>query len=187
MIALMSVALAADSFAISLSSGMFIKHIKFYKALKIALFFGVFHIVMPLIGWITGLGIRELVEAYSHWVVALILIGLGIKMIYEALVPDREITFNPLDNQTLFGLAIVTSIDVLAAGLGLSIISLPLPMIVTSFGLVTFVLSFMGVFLGHYFGNFLEDKAEVTGGFLLIGAAVYILLEGIGVIVPVAP
>ncbi len=176
-IALISVGLAADAFAVSLTSGLLIKRIKLNKALKIALFFGVFQAIMPLIGWVIGLGFRALIAAISHWVAFLLLAALGIKMIHEALSESDTEAFNPLDNYTLLGLAIATSIDALAAGFGLSLINVPLLIIVTSIGFVTWFLSFIGVFIGHYFGHLLQDKAQVMGGVILMGIGTYILLE----------
>lgn len=176
-IAIMSVGLAADAFAVSLTSGLLIKRIKLNKALKIALFFGVFQAIMPIIGWTMGLGFRTLIAAVSHWVAFLLLVGLGIKMIYETFTNPETERFNPLDNYTLLGLAIATSIDALAAGIGLSLINGPFLIIVTSIGLITWFLSLIGVFVGHYFGHLLQSKAQITGGLILIGIGSYILLE----------
>lgn len=178
-IGLMSVGLAADALAVSLTSGLLIKRIKFNKALKIALFFGIFQTLMPILGWIMGLGFRELVSAIAHWVAFALLGWLGGNMIYEALTGEEEESFNPLDNSTLFGLAIATSLDALAAGLGLSVIKMSLPLTVTMIGLITFCLCFLGVLIGHRFGHFCQGKVEVIGGLILMGIGTKILLEGL--------
>ncbi|AFZ50984.1 manganese efflux pump MntP [Dactylococcopsis salina] len=178
-IGLMSVGLAADAFAVSLTSGFLIKRIKVNKALKIALFFGIFQTLMPLLGWVTGLGFRELVSAIAHWIAFTLLAWLGGNMIYEALTGDEEKPFNPLDNSTLFGLAIATSLDALAAGLGISVIKMPLVITVSIIGLITFLLCFLGVFMGHRFGNLLSEKVEVIGGLILIGIGSKILIENL--------
>lgn len=176
-VGLMSVGLAADALAVSLTSGLLIKRIHLNKALKIALFFGFFQTLMPLLGWLTGLGVREFISAIAPWVAFFLLTGLGAKMIYEALTEEEENPFNPLDNVTLFGLAIATSIDALFAGLGLSVIKMSLPLIVTTIGLVTFFLCFLGVFIGHRFGNLFQDKVEIVGGLILIALGTKILVE----------
>ena len=105
-ISLMGIGLAADACAVSLSSGLVIRHIKLNKALKIALAFGIFQGIMPLIGWSTGLSFREFLIQVNHWIAFSLLIIIGVKMIYETLQPETETKFNPLDNYTLIGLAI---------------------------------------------------------------------------------
>jgi len=175
----MSVGLAADAFAVSVTSGFLIKHIKLNKALKIALYFGIFQTLMPVIGWVVGLGFREFVSAIAHWIAFILLGWLGGNMIYEALTGEAEEPFNPLDHSTLFGLAIATSLDALAAGLGLSVIKMPLVLTVTLIGLITFFICFFGVFVGHRFGDLFNGKVEVIGGLFLIGIGTKILLENL--------
>jgi len=178
-IGLMGIGLAADALAVSLTSGLLIKRIKINKALKIALFFGVFQTLMPVLGWMMGLGFREFVSAIAHWIAFFLLGWLGGSMIYEAFKDEEEEPFNPLDNSTLFGLAIATSIDALAAGVGLSVIKLSLPLTVTMIGLVTFILCFFGVFMGHRFGHLCQGKVEVIGGLILMGIGTKILVENV--------
>lgn len=175
-IGLMSIGLAADALAVSLTSGLLIKRIKLNKALKIALFFGIFQTLMPVLGWVTGLGFRELISAIAPWVTFILLSWLGANMIYESLTGEEEEPFNPLDNSTLFGLAIATSLDALAAGLGLSVIKMPLGLTVTMIGLVTFILCFLGVLIGHRFGHLFQGKVEIAGGLILIGIATKVVL-----------
>jgi len=178
-ISLMGIGLAADALAVSLTSGLLIKRIKLNKALKIALFFGIFQTLMPIFGWLMGLGFREFVSAIAHWVAFFLLGWLGGNMIYEALKEEEEKAFNPLDNSTLFGLAIATSIDALAAGVGLSVLKLSLPLTVTLIGLITFILCFFGVLIGHRFGDFCQGKVEILGGLILMGIGTKILVESI--------
>lgn len=178
-IGLLSAGLAADALAISLTSGLLIKRIKLNKALKIALFFGGVQTVMPILGWFTGLAFREFLDGINHWLVFILLVGLGLKMIYECLFNAREVSFNPLDNYTLLGLAVATSIDGLVAGMGLSILAIPLSLVVTAIGLITFFFSFIGVFLGHYFGHWFEDKVGYIGGLVLIAVGTKTLLENL--------
>jgi putative Mn2+ efflux pump MntP len=175
---LMALGLSADAFAVSLSSGLLIKHIKVNKALRIALFFGGFQALMPLVGWAAGLTFRDLLADFDHWI-AFVLLGLiGGKMIYESLTDnDDERKFNPLDPYTLLVLAIATSLDAFAAGLGLSVIKTPIVLAVTIIGAITFSLSFVGVFIGHKFGNLFSKKIEVLGGIILIFIGSKILFE----------
>ncbi len=173
---LMSLGLAADAFAVSLTSGFAIRHIKVHKALKIALFFGIFQGIMPLIGWLTGLTFREFLANFDHWIAFILLAFIGSKMIYEALYEDEEKPFNPLDSYTLLLLAIATSIDALAAGLGLSVIKMSILLACTMIGVITFLVCFIGVYLGHQFGSLFNQKIEILGGITLIGVGFKILI-----------
>lgn len=174
----LALALSADAMAVSMTSGLMIRHIKINKALKIALFFGVFQAIMPLLGWVIGLTFRELMTSFDHWI-AFVLLGLiGGKMIYESLQENsEEKKFNPLDNSTLLALAIATSIDALAAGLGLSMLKSSIFLACTLIGVITFFLSFFAVFLGHRFGGLFNQKIEILGGLILIIIGSKILCE----------
>ncbi|EAZ92162.1 manganese efflux pump MntP [Crocosphaera chwakensis] len=177
-ITFLGLGLAADAFAVSLSSGFMIQRIKLNKALKIALFFGLFQAIMPLIGWLTGLSFRAFMSNIDHWIAFILLFGIGSKMIYEAYKDmDDDDKFNPLDTYTLFALAVATSIDALAAGLGLSLLKTSILLPCTLIGLITFSLSFIGVFIGHKFGGVFNQKIEVIGGLTLILIGSKILLE----------
>lgn len=173
-----AVGLAADAVAVSLTSGLMIRHIHVNKALKIALFFGGFQAIMPMIGWGIGLAFRDFLASFDHWIAFIILGAIGGKMIYEAFQEDDEDKrFNPLDSYTLMGLAIATSIDALVVGLGLSMIKTPLLLACTVIGLITFILCFISVFIGHKFGNLCGQKVEILGGLVLILIGSKILIE----------
>jgi putative Mn2+ efflux pump MntP len=180
---ILALGLAADAFAVSLSSGLLIKNFKINKALKIALFFGGFQYLMPLIGWVGGLFFRDLLVNINHWIAFILLSLIGGKMIYESLAAeDEEERFNPIDTYTLFGLAIATSIDSLAVGFSLSVIQTSILQAATIIGVITFILSFMGVFIGHTFGGVFKEKAELLGGLVLVAIGAKILLEHLGFI-----
>ena len=165
----LALGLAADAFAVSLTSGFLIQRIKVNKALKIALFFGSFQCLMPLIGWGTGIHFSHLIAEFDHWIAFGLLSFIGGKMIHESfqLETERE-KFNPLDSYTLLILSIATSIDALAAGLGLSLLKSPIILAATLIGIITFCLSFVVVFIGHKIGNKLNNKIEIMGGLILI-------------------
>lgn len=177
-ITFLGLGLAADAFAVSLSSGLVIQRITFNKALKIALFFGTFQATMPLIGWLMGLSFREIMTNIDHWLAFILLVSIGSKMIYEAYKNiDEDKKVNPLDTYTLFALAIATSIDALAAGLGLSLLKTSILVPCTLIGLITFFLSLIGVFIGHKFGDIFNQKIEIIGGLTLIFIGSKILIE----------
>jgi len=175
---LLAIALAMDALTVAVTSGIMIKHIHINKALKIGLFFGVFQGVMPILGWLGGLTFKGLISSYDHWIAFILLSIIGGKMIYESFhLDEEEKQYDPLDNYTLFTLAIATSIDALAAGIGLTMINYSIFLAATLIGFVTFTLSFLGVFAGHKFGNYFNKNLEILGGVILILIGVKILLE----------
>lgn len=176
--AFLALGLAADAFAVSLSSGVLIQRIKIDKALKIALFFGGFQFLMTSLGWGAGINFSNFMAKFDHWIAFCLLSFIGGKMIYESLEAENEgKKFNPLDSYTLLVLAIATSIDALAAGLGLSLLKSSILLAATLIGIITFCLSFVGVFIGHNIGNKLNDKIEIIGGVILIFIGSKILLQ----------
>jgi putative Mn2+ efflux pump MntP len=166
---LLSLGLAADAFAVAVSSGLAIKHMKVNKALKIALFFGVFQALMPVIGWLIGLSFSFLITPIDHWIAFGLLSFIGGRMIYESLQSEEcEKKFNPLDTGTLITLSVATSIDALAVGLGFAVLKDSIALAVTAIGFITFFLAFAGVFIGHKCGNLFANKIEILGGAILI-------------------
>ncbi|MEM6611781.1 MAG: manganese efflux pump MntP family protein [Cyanobacteria bacterium P01_C01_bin.72] len=165
---LMGIGLAADACAVSLSSGLVIRHIKLNKALKIALVFGIFQGIMPLIGWSAGLSFRELLIQVNHWIAFGLLVIIGSKMIYETFQPETVTKFNPLDNYTLLGLAIATSLDALAVGLSLSVLKVSILSAAAAISAITFGLCLISVYLGHKWGGLCKFKLEIVGGAILI-------------------
>ena len=173
---LLSFGLAADAFAVAVSSGLAIKHMKVNKALKIALFFGVFQALMPVIGWLIGLSFSFLITPIDHWIAFGLSSFIGGRMIYESLQSDEcEKKFNPLDTGTLITLSVATSIDALAVGLGFAVLKDSIALAVTAIGFITFFLAFAGVFIGHKCGNLFANKIEILGGAILIFIASRIL------------
>ncbi|MGF1672635.1 MAG: manganese efflux pump MntP family protein [Rivularia sp. (in: cyanobacteria)] len=177
----MGLGLAADACAVSLSSGMIIKHIKINKALKIALFFGVFQALMLLLGWFIGLSFREILSQVDHWIAFGLLSFLGGKLIYESMqVENDDKPFNPLDFYNLLGLAIATSIDALAVGISLSVLKISILSAAGKVGLITFGICFVAVYIGHSFGDLFKNKVEIIGGLVLIFLGIKILFEHLG-------
>lgn len=176
-ILLTSFGLAMDAFVVSLGSGISIKKVTFKDAFIISLFFGGFQFLMPVLGWIAGLSFRELIESFDYWVAFILLAFIGIKMIYESFDDEDEEGTNFRSLSVLLTLAIATSIDALAVGLGFSMIKTPIFSSALIIGIITFLLSFAGVFLGKNFGHIFEKKAELVGGLVLISIGLKILLE----------
>jgi putative Mn2+ efflux pump MntP len=177
-IIVIALGLAMDAFAVSIVSGAAYKQLKIKHALRIALFFGGFQAIMPLIGYLAGLSIKTYIISYDHWVAFGLLSAVGGKMIYESFkIKTAEENLNPSNILILLVLSVATSIDALAIGITLSFLRVSLAAAVSIIGLVTFVLSYLGVFIGKRFGHFFENKIEAIGGLILIGLGLKILIE----------
>jgi putative Mn2+ efflux pump MntP len=179
---LIALGLAMDSFSVAIANGLATKTFQIFKALKIAAFFGFFQGIMPIIGWYAGIHVIDLIADYDHWVAFFLLAVIGSRMIYESLRKESKTLVSSLSIKVLLILSVATSIDALAVGLSLSLlnVSIMIPAIVT--GVVTFSLSFFGVYLGGKFGCILKSRVESLGGLILVAIGLKILLEHLGIV-----
>lgn len=178
-IMLIAIALAMDSVAVSIASGSKYKNIQWIQSFKIALFFGIFQGLMPLVGYVVGNVFADFVNDVDHFIAFAILVYLGIRMIQEARMGDFEEEVQDLKTKTLLFLAVATSIDALAVGVTFSFSPVNIVYAVSMITLITFVLCVIAVYIGKFLGGYLEDKAEYLGGLILIALGFKILIEGL--------
>ena len=175
---LIAVGLSMDAFAVSVVTGSVYRKLKVRHALRMALFFGGFQAVMPIIGFLAGLGLKGLISAYDHWIAFGLLIFVGGKMIYESLkIESAEKNLDPSNLLVLLALSVATSIDALAVGISLSLLAASIVGAAAIIGLVTFGLSYIGILIGKRFGHFFESKIEILGGLILIAIGLKILIQ----------
>lgn len=177
-ILLIAVGLAIDAFAVSVTSGFMIRPLNIRLALRIAAFFGLFQALMPLVGWLAGIGLSVLIARVDHWIAFGLLVFIGGKMIVESFrFRDTAAAKGSLGWLTLLLLSVATSIDALAVGLSLSLLQVFIVTPALVIGGVTFGLSLAGVWIGKRFGHCFEKKLEILGGLILIGIGVKILWD----------
>ncbi len=179
---LIAVGLSMDAFAVAVCKGLKMQKLNYGQTALIALFFGGFQALMPLIGWILGKQFESYIVSVDHWIAFVLLAFIGAKMIYESFKKETEDEDKPFDIRELFMLAVATSIDALAVGITFAFLHTNIFSSIAVIGATTFVLSAVGVFIGHKFGARYKDKAEFAGGCILILIGVKILLEHLGVI-----
>ena len=163
---ILAIALSMDAFAVSIGLGS--KGNTKGLGLKAGLYFGAFQALMPFIGYLGGKGVLGWVEAYSHWIAFGLLALIGGKMIYEGLSEDIVEDIEALTHKTMLLLAVATSIDAMAAGFRLNLLDINAYLACLIIGVTTFGFSWVGVRLGEKSGTWLESKAEVFGGVVLI-------------------
>lgn len=171
-----AVGLAMDAFAVSITSGFEMKRYDLNETLRIAVSFGFFQFLMPVLGWSAGVGIRAFISSVDHWVAFGLLGAIGGKMLFESMGPGRR-AGRAMDRRKLLALSLATSIDALAVGMSLSLLNIFIITPAIFIGIVTFLLSLLGVLIGHKFGHFFENKARFAGGLILIGIGLKILIE----------
>ncbi len=166
-----------DSFSVSVANGLATKTFKISKALTIALFFGLFQGLMPIFGWLAGEYIADYISAFDHWVAFGLLTIIGVKMIYESISNKPAKFLRAYTLKVILILSIATSIDALAVGLSFSFLDISIFFPAIIIGVITFLLSFFGVYVGGRFGKVLKNRIEILGGLILIVIGLKILLE----------
>lgn len=173
---ILAIALSMDAFAVSVGLGS--KRTKNTSSLAIiaAIYFGLFQALMPAVGFFGGKGVLGWIEGYAHWIAFFLLILIGGKMIYESIVEGIEEDIKQITHKVMLILAIATSIDAMAAGFTLNLLKVN-PLIACSIiGATTFIFSWVGVLVGAKSGTWLESKAELLGGIILIVIGFKILI-----------
>lgn len=181
------VGLSMDAFAVAVCKGLGMKMVNWRHAFVIALMFGGFQGLMPLIGWALGSQLTSLIEPVDHWIAFILLVVIGGKMLWDAFRGDDGCETcgcaeEKLDMRELLMMAVATSIDALAVGVTFAFLGVNVMAAVVVIGVTTFALSFVGVVVGNRFGARFEKPATVAGGVVLVLIGLKILLEHLGVI-----
>lgn len=174
---IIAVSLAMDAFAVSVATGTTYKNFSLFHAVRMALFFAVFQAVMPLFGHFAGLTFQRFVVNFDHWIAFVLLAAIGCKMIHDARKHTDEAHPNPAGMWVLLTLSVATSIDALAVGVTLSLVTDRIYMAVTAVGVITFILSLIGCKAGQKIGHIFENKIEIFAGLILIAIGAKILIQ----------
>lgn len=182
---LLAVGLSMDAFSVSVCKGLGMQRIEWKTAAILALAFGGFQAGMPVIGWALGSQFMWLIEPVDHWIAFLLLAFIGGNMIREAVWGDDEEqdASAPVSAREVILLAVATSIDALTVGIAFASLSVNIWLSVSLIGVVTFVLSLIGVLVGNQFGMRYQKPSQIVGGVILILIGVKVLLEHLGILV----
>ena len=179
---IIAVGLSMDACAVSICKGLSVQKVTFKHAATCGGYFGAFQALMPVIGFVLGVQFRSLITGIDHWI-ALVLLGLiGVNMIREALSGEEEEVNCSFCFRAMLPLAIATSIDALAVGVTFAAMDIGSKIVfaVIFIGVVTFLLSAIGVKIGNLFGMKFKSKAELFGGIVLVLMGLKIFLEDLG-------
>lgn len=174
---ILAIGLSMDSFAVSLTCGVMMRPFVTKRACRFALILAVFQGIMPIVGWLLGVGFRNYIEAYDHWIALAMLGYLGSRMIYEALHNNEQECFDPGCTRTSMSLGLATSIDAMAVGISLSFLRVDMLQSALVIGITTFIFSMGGILIGKMIGNYLKRGAGILGGTILIFIGLKICAE----------
>ncbi len=180
---LTAVGLSMDAFAVAICKGLSTPKIRLRYALVVGLWFGIFQGAMPLIGYFLGTAFADIITAYDHWVGFGLLALIGGNMIRESLSSQEEELDASLSLGKMLPLAVATSIDALAVGVGFACLEVQIVPAVSFIAVITLALSMVGVKIGNVFGQKFKKTAEIAGGVILILLGFKILLEHLGILV----
>ncbi|MBE0565848.1 MAG: manganese efflux pump [Krumholzibacteria bacterium] len=173
-----AVGLAMDATAVSLGAGASGRR---RAAFRLAFHFGLFQALMPLLGWLAGRGLADLLQAVDHWIAFALLAAVGGRMVWGGCHPEPAAAAearrrDPSRGWALVALSIATSIDAFAVGLGLAMLDVAIWVPVALIGVITAAMSVSGLLLGRVLSAAWGSRAEILGGLLLLGIGVQILV-----------
>ena len=172
--------LAMDAFAVSVGKGLTLTRVEPRHALKAGVWFGGFQALMPIIGYLLGQSFSSIVVSIDHWIAFGLLVLIGLNMIREAIWGEEESQDSNFGVRHMFIMAVATSIDALAVGITMAFLGINIWLAATIIGVITFLLSASGIYLGRTVGGKLGDKAGILGGIVLIAIGIKILVEHLG-------
>ena len=181
-VGLIGLGLAMDAFAVSVCKGLSMRKFNIRKMIIISLYFGFFQFLMPIIGCFLGNSFEQIVKNIDHWIAFCLLGIIGINMIKDSFDDELEKRNDKVDFKIMLILAIATSIDALAVGITFAFYNVDIIVSSVFIGIITFLLSGIGVRIGYNFGDKFQNKAELAGGTILIFIGLKILLEDLGII-----
>jgi putative Mn2+ efflux pump MntP len=178
---LLAVGLGVDAFSVAIGIGAANQKKSWAPVLRLSLAFGLFQLVMPLIGWLAGSTVADMIQGFDHWIAFALLAVVGGKMIREGF--EKESAEEKPDQTRgwpLFLLSIATSIDALAVGFSFSLLKTPILYPAAMIGVVCFVMTAVGMIFGKGLARIFGRKVEILGGLVLIAIGVKILVEHLG-------
>lgn len=182
---IIAVGVSMDAFAVSVCKGLSCPCKTRKTALLCGIWFSLFQMIMPLIGYLIGSVFAGMIERFDHWIAFVLLLFIGGKMIIESLSKEKlpleadesEEDKNDLSISKMLLLAIATSIDALAVGVTFAMVETNIVVALSLIGICTFSLSFIGALIGKHFGEKHRKIANFLGGLVLVLIGAKILIE----------
>lgn len=178
---IVAIGLSMDAFAVSVCKGLSVRQLSPRHACIAGAYFGGFQAAMPLVGYVLGVQFQTYIVSIDHWIAFVLLVLIGGNMVHESREQSEELN-DSFSFRAMLPLAIATSIDALAVGVTFAFLQVRILPAVLFIGVTTFVLSAIGIKIGHVFGTRYKSRAELGGGIVLILMGCKILLEHLGLL-----
>jgi putative Mn2+ efflux pump MntP len=173
-------ALSMDAFAVSVGISVAQKGQRWDQRFRLALSFGFFQFMMPIIGWLAGQSFLDYIRDVDHWVAFSLLFLIGGKMVIDSFRDQRKMEKVPDDPSRgvrLIMLSVATSIDAFAVGLSFAALKIPILYPSVIIGIVAFLMTLLGTRIGPVIGQIAGKRAEFLGGLILILIGIKIIVE----------
>src|ERR1700761_1454238 len=168
MVALLVVAIALglNNFGAAIAIG--VSGVDRRPDIKVATVFGLCDVVMPATGMLIGTGLAGPLGAAARWAGAGILFATAVWGLIEALRGGDDAP-QAWHGWRLLVSGAALSLDDLAVGLALGTVRYPIVLAVTLFGLLSFIMSIIGLQLGGKLGTVVGERGEIVGAVMLLG------------------
>ena len=176
-ILVIAIGLSMDAFAVSICKGLSVRKIEWRHVALVALWFGGFQALMPVIGYYLGVGFTEVVSTVDHWIAFVLLSIIGGNMVKESFSKEPVSGNSDFSFKTMCAMAVATSIDALAVGVSFAFLRANIWISVALIGVITAIFSSVGIFIGNAFGSRYKSGAELAGGVILIIMGIKILVQ----------
>ena len=171
-------ALAMDAFAVAAVVAAGLDQVTFRHTFRLSWHFGLFQAGMPVAGWLGGSAVSSITAAFAHLIATGLLVFIGLRMIYESgKSSESKERYDPTRGWSLVGLSLATSIDALAVGLSIGLIGISIWMPAAVIGMVTIIITYLGVRIGRRAGHLLGPWAERIGGLVLIAIGIRVIVQ----------
>jgi len=175
---IIAIGLGIDAFSVAIGIGASHDRKSWAPALRLAMFFGLFQFVMPIIGWLAGLTVVNIIASFDHWIAFGLLALVGGKMIREGFEKEsNEKSADQTSGWPLLMLSVATSIDALAVGFSFSILKNQILFPAVIIGIICFFMTVTGMIFGKILAGIFGKKVEIFGGFVLIAIGIKILMD----------
>ena len=167
-----AISLSMDAFSLSLAYGTL--DIEKKDIFLLSIIVGIYHFIMPNLGFILGKNILRYIPVTSDFIVFIILIVIGIEMIIDTIKKESNLTKMPLYQMLIFGFMV--SIDSFSIGLGLDILCKNIIVSSIIFSITSLLFTMLGLFVGKKINQLFGKISTLIGGSILILIAfIYII------------
>jgi putative Mn2+ efflux pump MntP len=146
------------------------------RRLMIALAFGLFEAIMPLVGLCVGYLFQKNLASAVDGIGPLILIICGVLIIYMAL-KEKDTSNIVNSGWVVLGLPFSLSLDNLVAGLGLGAVGYPVVFSALIIGLISAAMCLLALFFGDLVRRWIPCNIEVISGAYLVILAIIRLIR----------